>query len=110
MKTRLFVVVLIVVGVVVFFFNRRRSNISTCQLQTCHGLDITCGPNPKGGCTAMFAFGDNCLQYATCGFVNGKCQPIDNPQFSKCRDCLELCTKEFPEDVEKAFECGAGCQ
>jgi len=81
-----------------------------CEVENCHGLDITCGSNPPEMCTAMYALGDKCLQYARCGVSNGQCQQFENPQFTQCKTCAQNCEKDNPNDPMKAFECESKCQ
>ncbi|MFH0749919.1 MAG: hypothetical protein V1917_03355 [Candidatus Gottesmanbacteria bacterium] len=82
---------------------------SNCALETCHGLDIKCGVNPPGACTAMYAVGDRCLQYATCGIQNGTCQQIQNSQFTECKLCIQKCIDANRNDTIKLFECEGNC-
>jgi len=80
-----------------------------CGIENCHGLDIVCGKNPAEMCTMMYQLGDRCRQYAQCGQVNGKCQQIENPQFTACKSCAKKCEKDFPNDPDKAFACESKC-
>lgn len=81
-----------------------------CFLETCHGLDISCGPNPPGACTMMYAMGDKCLQYAKCGILNGQCQQIVNTQFTECKACVQACINSNANDSVKMFECESKCK
>lgn len=81
-----------------------------CALQTCHGLDVTCGPNPPDVCTEMYGMGDKCLQYVQCGIVNGTCQAIENPNFTQCKSCVENCININQNDNIKMFECESNCK
>jgi len=81
-----------------------------CFLETCHGLDISCGPNPPGACTMMYAMGDKCLQYDKCGIINGQCQKIVNVQFTECKACIQACICSNTNDSIKMFECESKCK
>ena len=37
-----------------------------CGIESCHGLDITCGPNVPEVCDMMSMAGDNCRQFVSC--------------------------------------------
>lgn len=82
---------------------------SKCALENCHGLDIKCGPNPPGACTMIYMVGDRCLQYARCGIQNGKCQQIENPQFTQCKLCVQKCIDDNRNDGIDLFECEGKC-
>ena len=90
-------------------FSPRTCSPGACSVENCHGLDIKCGPNPPEMCTAMYALGDNCLQYAKCGVLNGQCRQIENPQFAQCKTCAQNCEKENTNNPMKAFECESKC-
>ncbi len=81
-----------------------------CGRENCHGLDIKCGSHPAEICTAMYALGDKCLQYAKCGLVDGNCQFQANEAFNSCKACVDDCLKKNPDDSIKAFDCEAKCQ
>ncbi|MBP9749525.1 MAG: hypothetical protein KBD21_02250 [Candidatus Pacebacteria bacterium] len=80
----------------------------SCGIENCHGLDIVCG-KPAEVCTMMYQLGDTCRQYAQCGQVNGTCQQIENPQFSRCKSCVQKCENDFPNDPDNAFVCESKC-
>jgi len=81
-----------------------------CALETCHGFNnISCGSNPPDVCTEMYEVGDKCLQYAKCGVQNGKCQQIQNPQFTECQSCVQKCIDTNKNDNNKLFECESKC-
>ncbi len=82
----------------------------SCALENCHGLDIKCGSNPPNACTAMYGIGDKCLQYAKCGVINGKCQQVQNPQFTQCKSCVQKCIDANKNDNMKLFECESNCK
>lgn len=81
-----------------------------CGRENCHGLDIKCGSHPAEVCTAMYALGDKCLQYAKCGLVDGQCQFQANDAFDSCKACIDDCLKKNPDDSAKVFDCEAKCQ
>ena len=80
-----------------------------CALETCHGLDVRCGPNPPHGCTEVYLIGDKCLRYAKCGVQNNKCQQIENPQFTQCKSCVKNCIETNGSNNAKLFECENAC-
>lgn len=81
----------------------------TCGIENCHGLDITCGPAVPEMCTAMYALGDRCRQYAQCAVIDGKCQLVKNPQFEACKACIKKCLSETSSDPIKAMNCESQC-
>ncbi len=81
-----------------------------CELETCHGLDIKCGSNPRNICTMEYAMGDKCLQYVKCGIQNGKCQQILNSQFSECKSCIQACINTNTDNSMEMFECESKCK
>ena len=80
-----------------------------CARENCHGLDIQCGFNPPDACTEMYEIGDKCLQYAKCGVLNGRCQQIQNTQFTDCKSCVQKCIDANEDDNSKLFECESKC-
>lgn len=80
-----------------------------CEVMNCHGLDISCGSGPAKMCTEMYQIGDNCLQFARCGVVNGTCQQIENPQFTACKSCALRCQTNFSNSPEQALSCESNC-
>ena len=91
-------------------FSARTCSPGACTLETCHGLDIQCGPEPAGICTAMYQAGDICLQYARCGIQNGTCQQVQDQKFTACKSCVQQCEKDFSNDPEKVFACESKCR
>jgi len=84
-------------------------NGPSCGLQTCHGLNLSCGYNSPMYCTAVYEIGDKCLKYAKCGYLNGICQPIENTQFSQCKACVQACIDANKDDNIKMFNCESSC-
>lgn len=82
---------------------------SSCALEICHGLDIKCGSNPPDVCTEIYMIGDKCLQYVKCGVQNGKCEQIQNSQFTQCKLCVQKCIEANKNDNIKLFECENEC-
>ncbi len=80
-----------------------------CEVENCHGMEISCGSNKPEACTMMYGLGDKCLQYAQCGLVNGKCQQIENPKFTTCKSCVQNCIDENQSDSLKSFDCESNC-
>lgn len=90
-------------------FSPKTCSPGACSLENCHGLDIKCGSNPPDVCTETYMVGDKCLQYAKCGVQNGKCQQIENPQFTQCELCVQKCIDANKNDNMKSFECESQC-
>jgi hypothetical protein len=82
---------------------------STCAIENCHSLDIKCGANPTEVCTEIYMIGDKCLQYAKCGIENGKCQQIENSQFTNCKSCVQACIDANKNDNIELFACESKC-
>lgn len=80
-----------------------------CGIESCRGLDITCGPNVPESCDLMYMAGDNCRQYVNCQTVKGQCQLVKSPKFDSCKLCVEKCEQNFQNDQIKFFECESGC-
>ena len=80
-----------------------------CQPTSCHGLDISCGSDGPKACTAIYALGDRCRQFAKCGEVDSKCQLIKEEKFETCKACVENCVKKYPKDGIKQFDCESKC-
>lgn len=79
-----------------------------CEIENCHGLEIECGPNLAEICTMEYEMGDSCRQYARCGYIDGKCQPVLGEEFEKCKRCVKKCIDKFGDTVQ-ALECEADC-
>ena len=82
---------------------------AACGIENCHGMDITCGPNPAEMCDMMYALGDKCRQYAQCSVVNGACTQVSNPAFDTCKSCVERCQQQFTDDQMGLWECEGKC-
>jgi len=83
---------------------------TSCARENCHGLDIQCGSNPPDACTEIYEIGDKCLQYAQCGVQNGKCQQIQDTQFTECKSCVQKCIDANMNDSSNLFECESKCE
>lgn len=81
----------------------------SCQPTSCHGLDITCGNDGPKACTAMYALGDRCRQFARCQVVDGDCQLVKDEEFETCESCVENCVKQYQKDGIKQFDCESKC-
>lgn len=81
---------------------------SACGIESCHGLDISCGPNVPEMCTMEYRFGDFCRQFAQCQILDGNCTYIANSYFMNCRTCVQECNRV--DDPMAAFECEAQCR
>jgi hypothetical protein len=87
-----------------------KSEKPACGIENCHGLDIVCGSNIPEACTAMYALGDFCRQYAQCQELDRKCQFVSNKKFDSCKNCVEQCNQQFQQDPVGAFDCEAKCR
>lgn len=81
-----------------------------CVMENCHGLEIACGANVPEACTEIYVLGDRCREFASCGIVDGKCQPILTGQFSYCKSCVKKCESDYADDSMKMFDCEASCR
>ena len=83
---------------------------SSCAVNNCHGMDITCGIVPDNlACTNIYQGGDKCRQFTSCGIIDGSCGVIKNSLFDTCKSCVESCSQQFPSDNIKFFECESKC-
>ena len=80
-----------------------------CGIQSCHGLEISCGANVPEMCTMEYQGGDNCRQLAVCQVVDGQCTQADSPRFEACKACVEQCELNAAGDSTKFFECESQC-
>lgn len=80
-----------------------------CGIESCHGLNITCGPNVPERCDLMYMAGDNCRQFANCQTIDGQCQLIQNQKFDDCKSCVEKCELEYKSDQINFFQCESKC-
>ena len=80
-----------------------------CGIESCHGLDISCGPNVPEVCNEIYMVGDNCRQFATCQTIDGLCTLNKSPRFDSCKVCTEKCKHNYPNDPENAMECASKC-
>lgn len=118
------IIAIFVIVVAVFIWNNYQIEISErpvkpirppaiisreCGIEQCHGLDISCGPNIPKQCTGMYSFGDGCRRFAHCETISRKCQLVKDPQFEKCKSCVEKCEADFKDDVAKASQCESDC-
>lgn len=84
-------------------------NSPKCGIESCHGLDIICGPNVPDACPMMYAAGDNCRQFVSCQIVAGQCRLEKSPKFNSCKACVEKCQQDYPDDPVKFSECESKC-
>lgn len=107
------IILLILVATVVFLLNTREklpSQISgQCGIESCNGLDITCGPNVPDQCLALYSAGDSCRQYVNCQNVNGQCTLEKSAKFDSCKSCIEKCELESKNDPENFSQCESSC-
>lgn len=85
------------------------NNAQSCRLQTCHGLDISCGFSEPIMCTEIYMVGDKCLAYASCAVQNGECKQVENPKFNECKTCVQHCNSLYQNDSEKLLDCELSC-
>ena len=83
---------------------------ASCGIESCHGLDITCGANTPQMCTEMYALGDFCRRYAQCEIINGMCQFVQNSKFDACKRCVGECNKQSQQNPVTAFDCEGRCR
>jgi len=81
-----------------------------CDITSCHGFDIECGPDSPQMCTMEYRLGDFCRQFAQCQVLQGECQFVENSTFMNCRSCVTQCDADHPEDPMAAFECENDCR
>lgn len=115
MKKIIYLVIIIAVIslLTILIFSRTPDNKPmVCEMQNCHGLDISCGPDAPEVCTMIYQAGDGCRQFASCQIVNEDCKPILSEEFNKCKQCVQDCYKKYPsDDLETTdfFECESQC-
>ncbi len=80
-----------------------------CGIESCHGLDITCGPNIPEVCDMMYMAADDCRQYASCQSINGQCKLEKSPKFDSCKSCVEKCVIDHKDDSLNGFDCESKC-
>ena len=80
-----------------------------CGFESCHGLDLTCGPNVPEACDLMYSIGDNCRQFASCEKTNGSCGLVAGQEFTDCKACVEQCIADFPDDPVGQSSCESSC-
>jgi hypothetical protein len=82
---------------------------SVCGIESCHGLDISCGANVPDVCTQVYMPGDACRKYVECTIIDGVCTRPESPQFDACKSCVEECERNFQDDPSEFFECESSC-
>jgi len=60
-------------------------------------------------CTAMYAVGDRCRQFARCAIIDGRCQLVKDEQLEACQSCLQLCLARSGGDPLRAASCDTTC-
>lgn len=119
-KETLFAVAIIfiaAIGIVTIFFNP--SEISEapssppearCGIESCHGLDISCGSEVPDFCTMQYELGDGCRKFVSCEVTEGQCQQRSNPEFDSCKTCVETClTKQAEDETFDVWACENSC-
>jgi hypothetical protein len=92
-----------------FLIWQNSSKETICGIESCHGLEITCGKNVPEACDMMYMGGDGCRQYAECSVIGGKCEFVKSEIFENCKSCVENCEKEFQNDPTEFFNCESQC-
>jgi hypothetical protein len=103
------IVALFVILSLYFLSNSLNKTQAKCGIESCHGLEITCGQNVPEVCDMMYQAGDRCRQYASCQIIQGKCQLVKGQGFDECKSCVERCQEEFKDDLTKFFDCESQC-
>jgi len=80
-----------------------------CGIQSCHGLEISCGPDVPEMCTMEYQGGDNCRQFAACQVIDGQCTQVDSPRFEACKACVQQCEQDAAGDGTQFFACESQC-
>lgn len=81
---------------------------TNCGIESCHGLEITCGADVPEVCTMEYRGGDGCRQFAGCEIIEGNCRVKKSIEFDKCKGCVEKCELENNDPVN-FFNCEANC-
>lgn len=90
-------------------FNEPPQNSSRCEVEGCHGMDISCGSNIAQMCNEMYQIGDSCRQFAVCETIGGVCQIKKNERFDTCKQCVQTCISSFGDDPIKLSDCEPSC-
>lgn len=103
------VIVLLSIGIY-YFYTHQKSNVSSvCEIQNCHGLEISCGPSPVQMCTEEYQLGDICRKFASCEIKNNQCAQKEDDNFNLCKTCVENCQTKTNNNPEEYFRCEAKC-
>ena len=81
----------------------------SCGLMQCHGIDVTCGPNPPQACTTQYKLGDRCRKYLHCESRGGTCVLVKDAGFSSCKTCTDECDMAAGPDLDEAQRCEEKC-
>jgi len=76
-----------------------------CDIENCHGLDISCGSNIPDSCTESYGLGDFCRQFAACEIIESECQLVEDQVFEDCKACVNECI-----GLEDPWECESNCR
>lgn len=87
------------------------TSANKCGIESCHGLDVTCGANVPEICDYSYQLGDRCRKFINCQLSNNSCQKNINPAFEACKSCVEKCQDKYQDnkDPAKIFECESKC-
>jgi len=80
-----------------------------CGIENCHGLEIECGSNVDRECTAIYAPGDDCRQFANCEMASGQCVQVDSSRFDRCKACVNGCKKNSHNNPAEFSACEQKC-
>lgn len=92
-------------------FTQCPTSANKCGIESCHGLDISCGSNVPDVCTEEYRLGDKCRKFVSCQTTNNSCQKIVDSRFEECKSCVEKCDEKYKDnkDPAKVFECEVKC-
>lgn len=89
--------------------NQSNGQNQTCGIESCHGLNISCGPKVPEVCTEIYMFGDRCRKFAKCEIIDGKCQQAPSAEFENCKSCVESCQSGSVPDPINSSGCESKC-
>lgn len=104
----IFTIVILTITSVVFY---KKGKIQTqCQVQNCHGLEVSCGPKAAQMCTEIYMEGDRCRKFVSCQLIDNQCEAVKQKAFFACKTCIEKCHREFNgKDPALFFDCEKKC-
>jgi hypothetical protein len=106
------IIILAITIFLIYYLNKKSDQQnSVCEIEQCHGLDLTCGKNAPQMCTMIYELGDICRQYISCHNTNGKCANVKEKEFTQCKSCIKECQNTFSSesDITKVWSCTNKC-